>query len=168
MRLVTLLLLLASSLAHAEPKVSMIEKARFEEPGGIARLLAARAQLDKEKQSFRFVESPDGKPLTTDEWCKPPLQDYKKKLCDEWKRTALNNRAEEAWQMREVEVLGPIEADVDKAIIAYAKSRGIELLLEKYETGVVYMAPSLDITAAFIKDYNAKHPVVKPKPQPTR
>lgn len=167
MRLVPLLLL-ATSLAHAEPKVAMIEKARFEEPGGIARILAARAQLDKEKTSFRFVESPDGKPLTPDAWCKPPVESYKKKLCDDRNKSALDNRAEEAWQMREVEVLGPIEADIDKAIIAYARSRGIELLLEKYETGVVYMAPNVDITAAFIKDYNAKHPVVKPKPQPTR
>lgn len=167
MRLVPLLLL-ACSLAHAEPKVAMIEKGRFQEPGGIARLLAAREQLDKEKKSFRFVESPDGKPLTTDAWCKPPIADYRKKLCDEWKKSALDNRAEEAWQMREAEVLGPIEADVDQAIVAYAKSRGIELLLEKDETGVVYMAANVEITTAFIKDYNAKHPVVKPKPQPTR
>ena len=168
MRLAVPLLLLASSLAHAEPKVALIEKGRFQEPGGIARVLAARDQLDKEKKSFRFVESPDGKPLTTDEWCKPPIEDYKRKLCDEMKKTALDSRADEAWQMRKAEVLGPIEADVDSAIIVYAKGRGIELLLEKYETGVVYMAPSVDITAAFIKDYNAKHPVVKPRPQPKR
>ncbi len=61
-------------------------------------------------------------------------------------------------------MLAPLEADLDKAISAYARSRGIELLLEKSETGIVYIAPGVDITAAFIKDYNAKHPVVKPKP----
>jgi len=167
MRLVPLLLL-ASSLAHAEPKVAMIEKARFEEAGGIARLLAAREQLDREKKTFRFVESPDGKPLPTSDACKPPIPNSLKKLCDDWASSRLANQAEAAWNMHEVEVLGPIEADLDGAIVAYAKSRGIELLLEKYETGVVYMAPSVDITAAFIKDYNAKHPVVRPKPQPKR
>jgi hypothetical protein len=166
MRLVPFLLL-ASSLAHAEPKVAMIEKARFEESGGIARLLAAREQLDREKKTFRFVESPDGKPLPMPDACKPPLPDSLKKLCDDMTKSKLADRAEAAWNVHEVEVLGPIEVDLDKAIAAYAKSRGIELLLEKYETGIVYMAPNVDITAAFIKDYNAKHPVVKPKP-PTR
>jgi hypothetical protein len=162
------LLLLASSIAHAEPKVAMLERAKFEEPGGIARWLAARAQLDVEKKSFHFVES-DGKPIEPSvEACKPPIKDYMKDLCAEWKKQDFKNRGEEVWKLREAEVLGPIEEDLDKAIVAYAKSRGIELLLEKYETGVIYMAPNVDITAAFIKDYNAKHPVAKPKPQPRK
>lgn len=161
-----LALVLISSLAHADPKVAMIEREQFEDK--IARLVAANEQLALEKKSFRFVESPDGKAPVPDEWCKPPMEAYKKDLCEKFKKADLASRAEAAWALREAEVRAPIEATIEKAIIAYAKSRGIELLLEKYDTGVVYMAPGVDITAAFIKDFNAKNPVVKPKPQPRR
>lgn len=163
-----LALLVISSVAHAEPKVALIERAKFEEPGGIARILAAHEQLEREKKAFRFVESPDGKPIDTIGICKPPVADYMKKSCDDLAKSALADRAAEAWKVREAEVLGPIEATIEKAIAGYARSRGIELILDGYETGVVYMAPGVDITAAFIKDFNAKNPVVKPKPQPKR
>lgn len=168
MRLVLLLLAVSTSIARAEPRVAVIERARFEEEGGIARWLAARQQLDLEQKSFRYVESPDGKPLPVDAYCKPPIEDFRKETCVELKKLGLQRVAEAAWKLHEAEVLDPIAADLDKAVAGFARSRGIELVLEKDETGIVYMAPGVDITAGFIKDYNAKHPVVKPKPQPKR
>jgi Skp family chaperone for outer membrane proteins len=52
----------------------------------------------------------------------------------------------------------PIEADVRAALERYARSHGIDLVLDRHKLGdlVLVVADSADITTAFIKDYNAR------------
>lgn len=60
------------------------------------------------------------------------------------------------------EVLGPVTADINKALDVFAKARGITLLLEytrMTEVGAIVVADaSTDVTAAFIAEYNSKNP----------
>ena len=159
MRLVVLLLLLATSLARAD-KIAVIDSDRLYEPGGIKRWLAARAQLDAERSEFKVVESPTGKPpREIPEFCKQrPSED----LCKRLKQIEKHTIEDTAWKQRERSVLDPIEAEVTKALQEFAKARRIDILFEKEET-MIYVAPSADITDAFIKDFNAK-----PAPKPGR
>ncbi len=55
---------------------------------------------------------------------------------------------------------GPIVADLDKAMNAFAKEREIGLILDvaKLNNGVVVAQPEIDVTADFIAYFNASHP----------
>ena len=66
-------------------------------------------------------------------------------------QTAGNKRLEE--------VLGPIYEEIGKALDTFAKARGITLILDVSKVeGIVSAADSLDITKAFIAEYNSKNP----------
>ena len=68
--------------------------------------------------------------------------------------------AQAAYQKRRGELFGPLQEDVGKALDVFAKTRGITMILDGSQVqGILYAADSLDITKAFISDYNAKNPV---------
>jgi outer membrane protein len=67
--------------------------------------------------------------------------------------------AQAAYQKRLQEVLGPVYEDVGKALDAYAKAHGITLVLDVSKVqGIVSASDSLDITKAFITEFNSKNP----------
>lgn len=67
--------------------------------------------------------------------------------------------AQAAYQRRRTEVLGPLQDDVGKALDAYAKSHAITIILDGSQVqGIVYASETIDITRAFISDYNIKNP----------
>jgi Skp family chaperone for outer membrane proteins len=60
---------------------------------------------------------------------------------------------------RLTEVRAPLYEDIGKALTAYAKSRGITLILDVSQVqGLFVMSDAVDITGAFIADYNSKNP----------
>lgn len=67
---------------------------------------------------------------------------------------------EALFKKRYEEVVGPVSADIGKALDVFAKARGITLLLEYSSLrGSILSADfSTDVTAAFIADYNSKNP----------
>jgi Skp family chaperone for outer membrane proteins len=77
--------------------------------------------------------------------------------------------AQAAYQKRRTELFGPLQDEMGKALDAFAKARGITMILDGSQVqGILYAADSLDITKAFISDYNSKNPataaVTPPKP----
>jgi Skp family chaperone for outer membrane proteins len=77
--------------------------------------------------------------------------------------------AQAAYQKRREELFGPLQDEVGKALDAFAKARGITMILDASQVqGILYAADSLDITKAFISEYNAKNPATAaatpPKP----
>ncbi len=67
--------------------------------------------------------------------------------------------AQTAYQKRRAEVLQPLQEDVAKALDAFAKTRGITILLDGSQMPLTYVDDAIDITDAFIADYNSKNPV---------
>lgn len=64
-----------------------------------------------------------------------------------------------AYQRRRQEIFTPLQDDVGKALDVYAKARGITLLIDGSQVeGILFAAESIDITKAFISDYNLKNP----------
>ena len=56
---------IAVSAARADgTRIGLVSSERLYASGGIARWVAARAQLDADKPKFKVVESPDGKKPT--------------------------------------------------------------------------------------------------------
>jgi Skp family chaperone for outer membrane proteins len=63
------------------------------------------------------------------------------------------------YQKRRQEIFAPLQDDVSKALDVYAKSRGITLVIDGSQIeGILFAADSIDITRAFISDYNLKNP----------
>ena len=66
--------------------------------------------------------------------------------------------AEAAYNKRRGEIFLPLQQDIGKALEAFAKARGITVIVDGSQVPLVYAADSLDITRAFINDFNSKNP----------
>lgn len=69
-------------------------------------------------------------------------------------------QAEADFQKRYNEVVGPISNDIGNALIQYASQNGLTMILDisKLLPAVLTVNPAMDVTQAFIADYNSKHP----------
>jgi Skp family chaperone for outer membrane proteins len=66
--------------------------------------------------------------------------------------------AEAAYNRRRQEIFLPLQQDIGKALEVFAKSRGITVIVDGSQVPVVYAAEAIDITRAFINEFNAKNP----------
>jgi outer membrane protein len=66
--------------------------------------------------------------------------------------------AEAAYNKRRQDIFMPLQSDIGKALEAFAKARGITVIVDGSQVPVVYAAESIDITRAFISEFNSKNP----------
>ncbi|HEX8707754.1 MAG TPA: OmpH family outer membrane protein [Pyrinomonadaceae bacterium] len=68
--------------------------------------------------------------------------------------------ADAAFQKRYAEVVSPISEDIGKALDAFASQRGITMILDvsKLAPAILTVNPAMDVTRAFIAEYNSSHP----------
>jgi outer membrane protein len=66
--------------------------------------------------------------------------------------------AQAAYDRRRKEIFTPLQDDIGKALEAYAKSHNINVIIDGSQVALVYAADALDITRAFINDFNSKNP----------
>src|SRR5262249_49779179 len=66
--------------------------------------------------------------------------------------------AEANYQKRQSEIFAPLQTDIEKALEVYAKGHGINVIIDASRVPLVYAAESIDITRAFINDFNGKNP----------
>jgi len=66
--------------------------------------------------------------------------------------------AEAAYNKRRQDIFLPLQQDIGKALEAFAKARGITVIVDGSQVPVVYAAESIDITRAFINEFNSKNP----------
>ncbi|MGI8733458.1 MAG: OmpH family outer membrane protein [Pyrinomonadaceae bacterium] len=66
--------------------------------------------------------------------------------------------AQQAYDKRKREIFGPLQDSIGKALEAFAKQRGITVMIDGSQVPVVYAADSIDFTRAFINDFNGKNP----------
>ena len=74
--------------------------------------------------------------------------------------------AEAAYNKRRGEIFLPLQQDIGKALETFAKARGITVIVDGSQVPVVYAADSIDITRAFISDFNSKNPATASVPTP--
>ena len=89
---------------------------------------------------------------------------------DEQKK-AYDRKGEDAkasYERRRVELLAPLQEDVGKALDSFGKAHGITMILDGSQIPLVYAADSIDITKAFIADYNSKNPAPAAAATPSR
>ena len=67
--------------------------------------------------------------------------------------------AQAAYNKRRGELFAPLQEEVGKALEGFAKARGINIILDGTQVPLIYAADSIDITRAFIAEFNSKNPV---------
>jgi Skp family chaperone for outer membrane proteins len=67
--------------------------------------------------------------------------------------------AQASYNKRRGELFAPLQEEVGKALEVFAKARGINIILDGTQVPLIYAADSIDITKAFITDFNSKNPV---------
>jgi Skp family chaperone for outer membrane proteins len=79
---------------------------------------------------------------------------------DEQKK-AYDRKGEDAkvnYARRRTELLTPLQNDVGKALDGFGKAHGITMILDGSQLPLVYAADGVDVTKAFIAEYNSKNP----------
>ncbi|HET6852322.1 MAG TPA: OmpH family outer membrane protein [Pyrinomonadaceae bacterium] len=67
--------------------------------------------------------------------------------------------AQAAYNRRRDELFTPLQQEIGKALEVFAKARGINVIIDAAQVPLLYAADSIDITRAFIADFNSKNPV---------
>jgi len=67
--------------------------------------------------------------------------------------------AQANYNRRRAELFNPLQEEIGKALEAFAKARGINVIIDAAQVPLLYAADNIDITRAFIADFNSKNPV---------
>jgi Skp family chaperone for outer membrane proteins len=67
--------------------------------------------------------------------------------------------AQASYNRRRQELFSPLQDEIGKALEAFAKARGITVIIDAAQVPLLYAAENIDITRAFITDFNSKNPV---------
>ena len=162
-----------------DTKLALVDTDQFlDEKAGIVRLVTAAKKVENEflprRTELQTLQAQIDK-MTGDLQKAAPVQDQKvsaqQQEAIDSKKRELTRKTEDAqtqYQKRLQDMLGPVYDDIGKALDAYAKAHGITLILDVTKIqGIVSAAESLDITKAFITEFNSKNPAtasLTPKP----
>ncbi|HEX5875059.1 MAG TPA: OmpH family outer membrane protein [Pyrinomonadaceae bacterium] len=74
--------------------------------------------------------------------------------------------AQASYNRRRQELFLPLQDEIGKALEVFAKARGINVIIDGAQVPLLYAAESIDITRAFITEFNTKNPVTAATPTP--
>jgi len=162
--------------AQAAPvKMAVIDTEAFtDSKAGIKRLIGAYTQIDSELAAKRQdITNKNNRLQALAQKAKSgTLTQAESDEADTLKRDI--QRAQEDGQ-RQLDSLTrqrvvPILNDLNNALLAYAKQRGFDVVLDlsKFQGSVMVLNPGVDMTNAFIADYNAKNPGTATAAAPTK
>lgn len=159
-----------SAVSVPDSKVALIDSSAFaDEKQGIAKFVSAlkrvnaefqprqtelqnlQQQIEKAKSDLQKAAPVQDAKVTQQQQDRIAVMETDFKRKGEDAQAAFNKRLEE--------VLGPIYEDIGKALDGFAKARGITLILDVTKVqGIVSAADAMDITRAFITEFNSKNP----------
>jgi Skp family chaperone for outer membrane proteins len=67
--------------------------------------------------------------------------------------------AQASYNRRRQELFTPLQDEIGRALEVFAKARGINVIIDAAQVPLLYAADSIDITRAFIAEFNSKNPV---------
>ena len=162
-----------------EAKVALVDTDAFlDEKAGILRLIAAAKKLEAEFQPRRTelqTLQTQVDTMTANLQKAAPVQDPKvsaqQQDAIDAKTRDITRKKEDAqrdYQSRMQALLGPVYDEIGKALDTFAKAHGITMILDVTKVqGIVSADGSLDITKAFITEFNSKNPATASlTPQP--
>lgn len=166
-----------TTVAVPDSKMAMIYSDAFLDPkNGIARFNSLLGTLNREFQPRQaelqglqtrittLTKEIEDTQSVADPNAIRQKRDQLAQLSTEFKRKGED--AEAAYTKRRQEIFLPLQQDIGKALEAFAKARGITVIVDGSQVPVVYAAEALDITRAFINEFNSKNPATASVTQP--
>ena len=178
--LLLLLVLSCAGLARAQGpqgpvpagKIAVIYSEAFQDPkDGISKFAATINKLNAEFKPIQddltqaaarlrtlqeeINRLQQGNPAATPQQIQTKIDQF-----DEQKK-AYDRKGEDAkanYARRRGELFAPLQEDIGKALDAFGKAHGIMMILDGSQLPLVYAADGVDVTKAFITEYNSKNP----------
>jgi outer membrane protein len=158
-----------TNVAVPDSKMAMIYSEAFLDPKqGIARFNTLLTTLNREfeprqrelDQINQRVAALTKEISDTQSVADPKTIQQKQESLEQMKREyqRKGEDAQAAYAKRRQEIFGPLQEDIGKALEAFAKARGITVIVDGSQVPVLYAAEAIDITRAFIADFNSKNP----------
>ncbi|HEX8853083.1 MAG TPA: OmpH family outer membrane protein [Pyrinomonadaceae bacterium] len=155
--------------AIGEAKVALINTQAFtDDKVGIQRIVSSVKRVDAEFTTRRnelqglrtryetLVKEIDATKTVADSAALSRKADEAETLKRDIERKAQD--AQSAYEKRMRETLNPLQEDVYKALEAFAKARGITVIIDASQVPILYSVDQIDITRAFIAEYNQRNP----------
>lgn len=159
--------------AIAEGRFAVIDTDAFaDQKDGIKRLVVAYQTLDREFKPRRdevqqlqtrydaLVKEISDTQKVADQKTLAAKADQAEQLKTEIERKQQDGQ--KALEKRAQDVLGPVQQDIGNALMAFARARGISVVFDLSKLGNVVMLVNekdpINITDAFIADYNQRNP----------
>ncbi|MDX6305216.1 MAG: outer membrane protein [Blastocatellia bacterium] len=152
-------------------KMAVIYSEQFQDPKtGIARFTVTLNRLNGEFQKVQDDLTQTAQRLTAMQseitklqqagGATPAQVQAKIDTLDQQKReyTRKGEDAKAQYQKRYQELFTPLQDDISRALDTYAKARGITLVIDGSQVPVLYVVDGLNLTNAFISEYNLKNP----------
>ena len=108
-----------------------------------------------ETEITKLREAPEGTPI--DQKSLQAKIDQLEQLKKDIQRKGEDAQA--SYNKRRQELFAPLQDELGKALEAFAKARGINVIIDAAQVPLLYASESIDITRAFITDFNTKNPV---------
>jgi Skp family chaperone for outer membrane proteins len=155
--------------ALPESKIALIYSDAFLDPKtGIARFNIVLSTLNREfqprqtelQQLQQKIQQLKDEVDKTKSVAEPRALQQKVDQLEQWNKD-LQRKGEDAqaaYTKRRGEIFAPLEDDIKKGLEAFAKQRGINVIIDGSQVPVVYAADSIDVTRPFINDFNSKNP----------
>jgi outer membrane protein len=155
--------------ALPDSKIALIYSDAFLDPKtGIGRFTTVLSNLNREfqprqtelQQLSQKIQQLTDEVEKTKSVAEPRALQTKVDQLETWKKE-LQRKGEDAqaaYQKRRGEIFAPLEDDIKKGLEAFAKQRGINVIIDGSQVPVVYAADSIDVTRTFINDFNSKNP----------
>jgi Skp family chaperone for outer membrane proteins len=118
----------------------------------ITQMQQRATSLDAEINKLR--EAPAGTPI--DQRALQTKIDQLEQLKKDIQRKAEDAQA--SYNRRRQELFAPLQDEIGKALEAFAKARGITAIIDAAQVPLLYAAENIDITRAFITEFNSKNP----------
>ena len=158
-----------ASVAVPDSKIAMIYSDAFMDPKtGIAKFNSLLSTLNREfqprqtdLQNLQTRINTLTKEINDTQNVADPNALRTKREQLEQLNTELKRKAEDAegaYNKRRQDIFLPLQQDIGKALEVFAKARGITVIVDGSQVPVVYAAESIDITRAFINEFNSKNP----------
>ena len=158
-----------SNVAVPDSKMAMIYSEAFLDPkNGIVRFSSLLTTLNKEFQPRQTELDQLNQKMAaltkeisdTQNVADPKTIQQKQESLEQMKRDyqRKGEDAQAAYTKRRQEIFGPLQEDIGKALEAFAKARGITVIVDGSQVPVLYAVDSIDVTRAFIADFNSKNP----------
>jgi Skp family chaperone for outer membrane proteins len=166
-----------TTVAVPDSKMAMIYSDAFLDPKtGIARFNSLLATLNREFQPRQAelqamqtkIETLTKEIESTQNVADPNAIRQKRDQLEQL-NTDLKRKGEDAqaaYNKRRQEIFTPLQEDIGKALEVFAKARGITVIVDGSQVPVVYAAENIDVTRAFINEFNSKNPATASVPQP--